>query len=140
MEYAQADNKRADAKIHRRISLAEKLNSNYEAPEKKSMKESNTDRLRYIVEEPGLRSLFREFLRGNFCEENLSFWMDVQDFKKKQGLILRQMHQHTLQQHHVFPGLVFPDPYYLPCSPDSIELPAATLEAIAYMQIFVRPD
>jgi len=30
-----------------------------------------------------LRSLFREFLRGNFCEENLSFWVDVQDFKKK---------------------------------------------------------
>lgn len=73
----------ADAKIHRRISMAEKLNSNYETSEKKSSKESNTDRLRYIVEEPGLRSLFREFLRGNFCEENLSFWMDVQDFKKK---------------------------------------------------------
>ncbi|KAF8165106.1 regulator of G protein signaling domain-containing protein [Crassisporium funariophilum] len=73
----------ASAKIHRRISLAEKLNANYDAAEKKSTKESNTDRLRYILEEPGLRSLFREFLRGNFCEENLSFWLDVQDFKKK---------------------------------------------------------
>ncbi|KDR83492.1 hypothetical protein GALMADRAFT_219319 [Galerina marginata CBS 339.88] len=73
----------ADAKIHRRISLAEKLNANYDAGEKKNSKESNTDRLRYILEEPGLRSLFREFLRGNFCEENLSFWVDVQDFKKK---------------------------------------------------------
>ena len=78
-----ADTKRSDAKIHRRISLAEKLNSNYDSPDKKTSKESNTDRLRYIVEEPGLRSLFREFLRGNFCEENLSFWVDVQDFKKK---------------------------------------------------------
>lgn len=77
------DAKRSDAKIHRRISLAEKLNSNYDSPDKKTSKESNTDRLRYIVEEPGLRSLFREFLRGNFCEENLSFWVDVQDFKKK---------------------------------------------------------
>lgn len=73
----------SDAKIHRRISLAEKLNANYDASEKKNSKESNTDRLRYILEEPGLRSLFREFLRGNFCEENLSFWLDVQDFKKK---------------------------------------------------------
>jgi GTPase-activating protein SST2 len=27
--------------------------------------------------------LFREFLKGNFSEENLSFWIDVQDFKKK---------------------------------------------------------
>lgn len=73
----------ADAKIHRRISLAEKLNSNYDSVEKKNSHQSNTDRLRYILEEPGLRSLFREFLRGNFSEENLSFWVDVQDFKKK---------------------------------------------------------
>lgn len=72
-----------DAKIHRRISLAERLNANYDSQERKVPKESNTDRLRYILEEAGLRSLFREFLRGNFCEENLSFWVDVQDFKKK---------------------------------------------------------
>ncbi|KAJ3550638.1 hypothetical protein NMY22_g356 [Coprinellus aureogranulatus] len=73
----------ADAKIHRRISMAEKMNVAYENGERKVTKESNTDRLRYILEEPGLRSLFREFLRGNFCEENLSFWLDVQDFKRK---------------------------------------------------------
>jgi hypothetical protein len=71
-----------DAKLHRRISMAEKLNASYEASGGKG-KESNTDRLRYILEEPALRSLFREFLRGNFCEENLSFWLDVQDFKRK---------------------------------------------------------
>lgn len=72
----------SDAKIHRRISMAEKLNANYETAEK-GTKKSNTDRLRYILEEPALRSLFREFLRGTFCEENLSFWVDVQDFKRK---------------------------------------------------------
>ncbi|KAJ3504739.1 hypothetical protein NLJ89_g7781 [Agrocybe chaxingu] len=79
----EGEKKGSDAKIHRRISLAEKLNANYDSGDKKNSKESNTDRLRYILEEPGLRSLFREFLRGNFCEENLSFWLDVQDFKKK---------------------------------------------------------
>lgn len=63
--------------------MAEKLNASYDAAEKKVAKESNTDRLRYILEEPALRSLFREFLRGNFCEENLSFWLDVQDFRRK---------------------------------------------------------
>ncbi|KAH8830548.1 regulator of G protein signaling domain-containing protein [Flagelloscypha sp. PMI_526] len=68
-------------KIHRRISVAEKLNSNFD--DKKNSKESNTDRLRYILAEPSLRSLFREFLRNNFCEENLAFWLDVQDFKRK---------------------------------------------------------
>lgn len=73
-----------DAKIHRRISMAEKLKSDFQAGNApRAAKESNTDRLRYILDEPALRSLFREFLRGNFCEENLSFWLEVQDFKRK---------------------------------------------------------
>ena len=38
---------------------------------------------RHILEEPGLWALFCEFLRSNFCEENLSFWLDVQDLKCK---------------------------------------------------------
>lgn len=48
-----------------------------------SNRDSNTNRLKNILEEPALRSLFREFLRQNFCEENLSFWLDVQDFKRR---------------------------------------------------------
>ncbi|WVO16387.1 hypothetical protein L204_104062 [Cryptococcus depauperatus] len=47
------------------------------------LKDSHTARLKQILEEPALRSLFREFLRANFCEENLSFWLDVQDFKRR---------------------------------------------------------
>lgn len=46
-------------------------------------KDSHTARMRQILDEPALRSLFREFLRANFCEENLSFWLDVQDFKRR---------------------------------------------------------
>ncbi len=46
-------------------------------------KDSNTNRLRQILEEPALRSLFREFLKRSFCEENLSFWLDVEDFKRR---------------------------------------------------------
>jgi len=46
-------------------------------------KDSHAARLRQILDEPALRSLFREFLRGLFCEENLSFWLDTQDFKRK---------------------------------------------------------
>ncbi|SPO27121.1 probable Regulator of G-Protein Signaling Protein [Ustilago trichophora] len=48
-----------------------------------SNRDSNTNRLKNILDEPALRSLFREFLRQNFCEENLSFWLDVQDFKRR---------------------------------------------------------
>lgn len=68
-----------DAKLHRRISMTEKVNDG----EKKVHKENNTERLKHIIEEPQLRTLFREFLRSNFCEENLSFYLDVQDFKRK---------------------------------------------------------
>jgi hypothetical protein len=48
-----------------------------------AQKDSHTGRLRQILEEPAIRSLFREFLRANLCEENLSFWLDVQDFKRR---------------------------------------------------------
>lgn len=51
--------------------------------EKDHSKDSHAARLRQILDEPALRSLFREFLRNNFCEENLSFWLDVQDFKRR---------------------------------------------------------
>ncbi|KAG6914106.1 hypothetical protein DXG01_002406 [Tephrocybe rancida] len=75
-----ADKKLSDeTKLHRRASVVQ-LNNNHADGK---AKESNTTRLRYILEEPALRSLFREFLRSNFCEENLSFWLDVQDFKRK---------------------------------------------------------
>ena len=94
-----------DAKIHRRISLAEKLNANYDPAEKKATKESNTDRLRYILGEPGLRSLFREFLRGNFSEENLSFWIDVQDFKQKFNITSSAMAATPVRSRHT-PGQV----------------------------------
>jgi hypothetical protein len=73
-----------DAKIQRRISMAEKLKTEYHAGEKASKEsKSNSERLKHILEEPALRSLFREFLKGNFCEENLSFYLDVQDFKRR---------------------------------------------------------
>ena len=45
--------------------------------------QSNAERLNHILNEPSLRTLFREFLKSNFCEENLTFWLEVEDFKKK---------------------------------------------------------
>jgi DNA-binding PadR family transcriptional regulator len=73
-----------DHQIHRRMSMEEKMKAEHVSGEKSiGQKESNTDRLKFILDEPALRSLFREFLRGNFCEENLSFWLEVQEFKRK---------------------------------------------------------
>lgn len=71
-----AEGSRREARLQRRVSVAE-------FGQEKRSKESNADRLTYIIEQPRLRTLFREFLRHNFCEENLSFWMEVEDFKRK---------------------------------------------------------
>lgn len=67
------------------MSLTEKLNGSHDS-DKKGRKENNSERLKYIIEEPQLRNLFREFLRSNFCEENLSFYLDVVDFKRRFNL------------------------------------------------------
>ncbi len=74
------DGKPKDVVSHRRVSLAK------ENLDRKNNKESNAERLRYIIEDVQIRHLFREFLRSNFCEENLSFWLDVEDFKRKFGV------------------------------------------------------
>lgn len=44
---------------------------------------SSTTRLRAILEDIRLRALFRDFLKNNYCEENLGFWLDVQDFRRR---------------------------------------------------------
>ncbi|KAF9451998.1 hypothetical protein P691DRAFT_805815 [Macrolepiota fuliginosa MF-IS2] len=70
------DDSGRDGRLHRRVSVAD-------FGQEKRSKESNADRLHYVLDQPRLRTLFREFLRHNFCEENLSFWMEVDDFKRK---------------------------------------------------------
>jgi hypothetical protein len=46
-------------------------------------KESNSARLKFILENPKLRSPFKDFLRANFCEENLDFWIDYNTLHRK---------------------------------------------------------
>lgn len=43
-------------------------------------KDTNMNRFNMIVTDPALRMLFKEHLRASLCEENLTFWLDVQDF------------------------------------------------------------
>lgn len=45
-------------------------------------RDSNNNRLNFIVQDPALRLLFREFLRDTHCEENLSFYLEVRDFTR----------------------------------------------------------
>ncbi|KAF9918650.1 hypothetical protein BX616_007080 [Lobosporangium transversale] len=44
---------------------------------------SNTSRLYGIMSDATVRDLFNSFLKQHFCEENLSFYLDVLDYKTK---------------------------------------------------------
>lgn len=44
------------------------------------MRDSNTNRMNFIVNTTALRIMFREFLKDTHCEENLIFYLEVRDF------------------------------------------------------------
>ncbi|RCH77664.1 hypothetical protein CU098_001530, partial [Rhizopus stolonifer] len=46
-------------------------------------KESNSARLQIILDNAKLLPSFKEFLRQNFCEENLDFWIDYNTLRRK---------------------------------------------------------
>lgn len=74
----------SEPKMVRRVSLSDRRGEETDGGHgRRGQKESNTDRLRFILNEPAVRNLFREFLKTNFCEENLTFWLEVEDFKRK---------------------------------------------------------
>ncbi|RCI10331.1 hypothetical protein L249_4369 [Ophiocordyceps polyrhachis-furcata BCC 54312] len=53
-------------------------------------RDSNTQRLDKILNDPALRLLFRENLRETHCEENLSFYQDVTEFVRGCKAAIRQ--------------------------------------------------
>ncbi|KAI1416769.1 RGS-domain-containing protein [Hypoxylon sp. FL1857] len=53
-------------------------------------RDSNTQRLDKILNDAALRLLFRENLRETHCEENLSFYLDVDDFVKSCRQAIKQ--------------------------------------------------
>lgn len=101
---------------------------------------STTTRLRAILDEPALRVLFRDFLRANYCDENLGFWIDVADFRrrfsttssavggsaqqaatrKKQGTASNAMESH--QQNLVTAALHIYNTYLAPLSPNELNI------------------
>jgi GTPase-activating protein SST2 len=46
------------------------------------VRETSTAKLQQILNDPALLTLFREFLRQNFCEENLQFYRETGEFIK----------------------------------------------------------
>ena len=55
-----------------------------------SFRDSNTNRMLYIVQTPSLRLLFREYLKETHCEENLIFYLEVKDFLGRWTATLRR--------------------------------------------------
>ena len=46
-------------------------------------RDSNANRMHHIIRDAALRLLFKEFLRDTHCEENLSFFLEVNDFLRQ---------------------------------------------------------
>jgi hypothetical protein len=46
-------------------------------------RDSNSNRTNVIIRNPSWRLLYREFLKETMCEENLSFYLEVQEFKRQ---------------------------------------------------------
>lgn len=96
---------------------------------------STATRLRAILDEPAWRALFRDFLRANYCDENLAFWLDVNDFrrrfsttssavgassKRKQAANASAMEAH--QQNLVAAALHIYNTYLAPLSPNELNI------------------
>ncbi|KAI8064570.1 regulator of G protein signaling domain-containing protein [Gongronella butleri] len=46
-------------------------------------KETNASKLKQILDDAQMRPFFKDFLRQNFCEENLDFWIDYSTLRRK---------------------------------------------------------
>jgi hypothetical protein len=58
------------------------LNGTRDNDRSTTTRETSTAKLQQILNDPALLTLFREFLRQNFCEENLQFYRETGDFIK----------------------------------------------------------
>ncbi|KAG0202564.1 hypothetical protein BGX28_004978 [Mortierella sp. GBA30] len=56
---------------------------------------SNTTRLNLILSNATLRDLFKSFLKQNICEENLSFYLEVLDYKAKFNTLINTTKAYT---------------------------------------------
>ncbi|KAL1914392.1 uncharacterized protein VTP21DRAFT_8910 [Calcarisporiella thermophila] len=82
---ASAATKKSGARLSRtdssRLQKSRLIDFNLDA------KESNAARLQQILKDAKLLPLFREFLQSNFCEENLAFLLECQEFKRKMAAV-----------------------------------------------------
>ncbi|KAG9320170.1 hypothetical protein KVV02_001790 [Mortierella alpina] len=56
---------------------------------------SNTTRLNIILSNSTLRDLFKSFLKQNICEENLSFYLEVLDYRSRFNTLINSMRAYS---------------------------------------------
>jgi hypothetical protein len=62
-----------------------------------AVRDSNTTRTNIIIRNPSWRLLYREFLKETMCEENLSFYLEVQDFNRQYAAAIKSSDDHKVE-------------------------------------------
>ena len=66
-------------RLHKKSSSQARPNSAVNVDQQEGL----NGRLKHILDDAQLRPLFKDFLRSNFCEENLDFWIDYATLRRK---------------------------------------------------------
>ncbi|KAF9360357.1 hypothetical protein BGX26_009709 [Mortierella sp. AD094] len=121
---------------------------------------SNTSRLNGILSDSTVRDLFKSFLKQNICEENLSFYLEVLDYKVKFTALINSAraydqsvfgqnvgnNKHTyppslreLEKHICTQAFAIFETYLVSGAPREVNLPHQMRQDITtYMQAVVR--
>jgi len=109
-----------------------------------SNKESNAKKLQQILEDPSLLSLFMEFLKANFCEENLLFLLEVQDFNARYKTKLNEngeMEDPLEQQNLISDAFTIYHKFLAPGSIHELNIDHGLRQnMVQYMTSIVSPD
>ncbi len=60
-------------------------------------RDSNSNRTNVIIRNPSWRLLYREFLKETMCEENLSFYLEVQEFNRQYRAAISDKGEHKVE-------------------------------------------
>lgn len=60
-------------------------------------RDSNSNRTNVIIRNPSWRLLYREFLKETMCEENLSFYLEVQEFQTQYRAAINTSGDHKIE-------------------------------------------
>ncbi|KAF9341313.1 hypothetical protein BGZ91_009607 [Linnemannia elongata] len=114
---------------------------------------SNTTRLNIILKNSTLRDLFKNFLKQNICEENLSFYLEVIDYKSRFNSLINSTRAYNpslagqdypptlreLEKQICTQAFAIFETYLVAHAPREVNLPShMRLDITAYMQAVVQ--